>query len=171
MSFDPHSQRCRNEPSTYSCNAYIHPHQSFICKLKFWIYTIRNVKLSNFKLTSRYLQEPSIWSVTFVADRYCHDVSFFRFPLRWRHNGHDSVSNHQPRDCVLNRLFRPRSKKTSKLRVTGLCAGNSPEAGEFPAQMASNAEDVSIWWRHHVHSVSGSWRIIVEHPDECFFQG
>ena len=26
---------------------------------------------------------------------------------------------------------------------------NSPEAGEFPAQMASNAEDVSIWWRHH----------------------
>ena len=22
-------------------------------------------------------------------------------------------------------------------------------AGEFPAQMASNAENVSIWWRHH----------------------
>ena len=21
--------------------------------------------------------------------------------------------------------------------------------GEFPAQMASNAENVSIWWRHH----------------------
>ena len=33
---------------------------------------------------------------------------------------------------------------------TGLCAGNSPETGEFPAQMASNAENVSIWWRHHV---------------------
>ena len=45
--------------------------------------------------------------------------------------------------------FRHRSKKTSKLRVTGLCAGNSPDAGEFPAQMASNAENVSIWWRHH----------------------
>ena len=41
--------------------------------------------------------------------------------LRWRHNGHDSVSNHQPRDCFLNRLFRHRSKKTSKLRITGLC--------------------------------------------------
>ena len=40
-------------------------------------------------------------------------------------------------------------KKTSKLRVTGLCAGNSPGAGEFPAQMASSAENVSIWWRHH----------------------
>ena len=69
--------------------------------------------------------------------------------LRWCHNERDSVSNHQPSDCLLNRLFRRRSKKTSKLRVTGLCAGNSPGTGEFPAQMASNAENVSIWWRHH----------------------
>ena len=69
--------------------------------------------------------------------------------LLWRHNGRDNVSNHQPHDCLLNRLFKRRSKKTSKLRVTGLCAGNSPGTGEFPAQMASNAENVSIWWRHH----------------------
>ena len=69
--------------------------------------------------------------------------------LQWRHNGRDSVSNHQPHDCLLNRLFRRRSNKTSKLRFTGLCVGNSPGTGEFPAQMASNAEDVSIWWRHH----------------------
>ena len=41
-------------------------------------------------------------------------------PLHWRHNDHDGVSNHQPHDCLLNRLFRRRSKKTSKLRVTGL---------------------------------------------------
>ena len=70
-------------------------------------------------------------------------------PLRWRHNGRDSVSNHQPQHCLLNRLFRRRSKKTSKLRVTGLCVVNSPVAGDVPAQMASNAENVSIWWRHH----------------------
>ena len=68
--------------------------------------------------------------------------------LQWRHNGRDIVSNHQPRKCLLNRLIRCRSKKTSKLRVTGLCAGNSPETGEFPAQRASNAEYVSIPWRH-----------------------
>ena len=43
------------------------------------------------------------------------------------------------------------AKKTSKLRVTGLFVGNYPGTGEFPAQMASNAENVSIWWRHHVH--------------------
>ena len=73
-------------------------------------------------------------------------------PLRWRHNERDGVSNHQPHDCLLNRLFRGRSKKTSKLRVTGLCVGNSPVTGEFPAQRASNAENVSIWWRHHAYS-------------------
>ena len=66
------------------------------------------------------------------------------------YNGHDSVSNHQPHHCLLNRLFGCRSKKTSNLRVTGLCAGNSPGTVEFPAKMASNAENVSIWWRHHV---------------------
>ena len=41
------------------------------------------------------------------------------------------------------------SKKTSKLRVTGLCGGNSPLTGEFPAQRSSNAGNVSIWWSHH----------------------
>ena len=70
-------------------------------------------------------------------------------PSLWRHNRHNGVSNHQPHDCLLNRLFRRRSKKTSKLSVTGLCAGNSPGTGEFPARRASNAENVSIWWRHH----------------------
>ena len=64
--------------------------------------------------------------------------------LQWRHNGRYDISNHQPHDCLLNHLFRLRSKKTSKLRVTGLCAGNSPVTGEFPAQMASKAENVSI---------------------------
>ena len=71
--------------------------------------------------------------------------------LQWRHKGRDGVSNDQPRDCLLSRSIRRRSKNTSKLRVTGLCAGNSPVTGEFPAQMASNAEYVSIWWRHHVY--------------------
>ena len=69
--------------------------------------------------------------------------------FQWRHNGRDGVSNHQLSDCLLNRLFRRRSKKTSKLRVAGLCAGNSPMTGEFHAQMASNTENISISWRHH----------------------
>ena len=66
---------------------------------------------------------------TYILPRVASDVT-----LQWRHNVRDSVSNHQPHDCLLNRLFRRRSKKTSKLRVTGLCARNSPG---------------TIWWRHH----------------------
>ena len=83
--------------------------------------------------------------------------------LQWRHNERDCVSNHQPHACLLNRLFRRRSKKTPKLRVTGLCAGNSPVTREFPAQRAINAENVSIWWRYHALSLVGSRRM----DDNC----
>ena len=81
-------------------------------------------------------------------------VSCTKITLQWRHNERDGVSNHQPHDCLLNCIFRPRSTKISKLRVTDLCAGNSPMTGEFPSQRASNAGNVSIWWRHHdAHSL------------------
>ena len=69
--------------------------------------------------------------------------------LEWRHNGSDGVSNHQPHDCSFYRLFRLRWKKTSMLRITGLCEGDLPVTGDFPAQRASNAKNDSIWWRHH----------------------
>ena len=55
-----------------------------------------------------------------------NQLSTLTHSLWWRHNGRDSFLNHQPRDCLLNRLFRLTSKKTSKFRGTGLCAGNSP---------------------------------------------
>ena len=65
-------------------------------------------------------------------------------------HGRDGVSNHQPHHCLLNRLFRRRSKKTPKLRVTDVCEENSPVTDEFLSQRASNAENASIWWCHHV---------------------
>ena len=76
-------------------------------------------------------------------------AEFTQRPWHWRHDGRGSVSNHRLLGCLLNRLFRRRSKKTSKLCVTCLCEGNSPATGEFPSQRASNAENVSIWWRHY----------------------
>ena len=60
------------------------------------------------------------------------DLPSAPLPLRWRHNDHDGVWNHQPHGCLLNRLFRRRSKKTSKLGVTGLCVGNSPRPVNSP---------------------------------------
>ena len=52
--------------------------------------------------------------------------------LQWRHNERHGVSNHQPHDCLPNRLFRRRSKKTSKLCVPGLCVGNSHSPYKWP---------------------------------------
>ena len=74
--------------------------------------------------------------------------------LQWRHNAHDGDSTHQPHDCLLIRLFRRKSKKTSNLRVIGLCAGNSPVTGEFPAQRASNAENVWLCYLEITFSIN-----------------
>ena len=51
---------------------------------------------------------------------------------------------------LLNRLFRRRSKKTSRLRASGICEGNPPLTIGFPSQRDSNAGNASIWWRHPV---------------------
>ena len=63
-------------------------------------------------------------------------------PLQWCQNRCDGVSNHQAYRCLLNRLFRPRSKKKkSAPRHWPLCGEiTSDWAGEIPAQMANNAK-------------------------------
>ena len=68
--------------------------------------------------------------------------------LQWHHNGHGSASQ-----LFTQPLFTRRSKKTSKPRVTGLCVGYSLGTSEFPAQMASYAENVSIWWHHNENDI------------------
>ena len=87
----------------------------------------------------------TICSYGIVGPKYVREYN--HFPLQWRKNERDGVSNYQPHDCLPNRLFRRSSKKTSKLRVTGLYEGNSPVIGEFHAQMASNAENARTHWR------------------------
>ena len=97
-------------------------------------------------------------SISFPSDTYetCYKPLLYAqlgWPgksLQWRYNECNGVSNHQHLSCSLNHLFRRRSKKTSKLRVTCLCGGNSLVTDEFPTQRASNVENVSMWWCHHV---------------------
>ena len=62
---------------------------------------------------------------------------------------HDGVRNTGV-TIVYSLVYSGTYKKKSKLRVTGLCVGNLPVTGDFPAQRDSKAENVSIWWRHHV---------------------
>ena len=107
-----------------------------------WGYATRSMtrKSINHDQTSDGVTPPDIWRRGYSSQSIWEGVTTpdmtrrvyitiklrMGLPLQWCHNDHDSVSNHQPRGCLLNRLFRRRSKKTSKLRVTGLCAGNSP---------------------------------------------
>ena len=108
-----------------------------------------------------------------MVQHHCNDDSFF--PLQWRHNERFGVSNHRRHDCFLSRLFRRRSKKTSKLRVTGLCEGISPHIRPvtwkmFPfddvimrANYHSNYVKAVVWvtWQFcSCHSVQLIWRLI-----------
>ena len=72
----------------------------------------------------------------------------------WVTHDSDVIMSSMALKSSASRLFaqqfvQAQVKETPKLRVTGLCEGNSLVTGEFPAQRASNAENVSIWWRHH----------------------
>ena len=109
-----------------------------------WLWVIL---MTSFKLPVQLLQSFVVISVL-KAPTVC---VWYETPtiLLWWHNGLDGVSNYRRLDSLPNRLFKRRSKKISKLCATGLCAENSPVTGEFPAQRASNAANVSIWWCHH----------------------
>ena len=96
-----------------------------------------------------------LWYLVFVLDFYIKTYSHSNDVIMSA-----MASQITSLTIVYDRLFRRRSKKASKLRVTGLCAGTSPGTGEFPAQMVSNAENVSICWRHHVKIMQhGSWEL------------
>ena len=80
----------------------------------------------NISITNRKLARNDFHNFTAPQKLMRRMLSLCPEALHWRHNDHDGVSNHEPHGCLLSCLFRRRSKKTSKLRVTGLCVGNSP---------------------------------------------
>ena len=87
-----------------------------------------------------------------------HTCRFSTWPLQWRDNECDGVSNHQSLDCLLS-CFMRRSEKASKLRVWPLWG----ESTRCPLQRASNAVKVSIWWHHNayvIHSLDIRRRLV-----------
>ena len=123
---------------------------------------VSNLALSHFELASTsYIKDYAALWHSFSCQKWYiwEDVHTLKHanrcigydPLPWHHNERDGVSNHWHLNCLLSCWFRCWSKKTSKLHVTGLCAGNSLVTVEFPAQKAIKAENVSTWWRHHAY--------------------
>ena len=106
---------------------------------------------------------PVVWYTTTKN----HATTQTAWTIKWRDNECDGVSNHWRLHCLLNRLLARWSKKTSKLRVTGLCEGNPPVTSGFPSQRTSNAEIVSIWLCHHapvgmscIHSIMSDQTVL-----------
>ena len=163
---DPVSARCLPVPGEFWHIRYIYWDWSLTItrvtrSLATEYFTLKSILTSRPRQSGRHSADPLIFNGAHGnLGRYARLCVMCS--LHWRHNGRDSFSNHKPHECLRNRLFRRRSKKTSQLRVTGLCVGNSSGTGEFPAQMASNAESVSFWWRHHVtHCFYGLTQVLL----------
>ena len=107
--------------------------RSLVAKLSLWS-TTQPTEYFPLLTTEKRLSQPTIvnednvrlskWRLlTAVAVKRKHNAIFITWhpgavsirnlqnSLQWRHNGHNGVLNHQPHDCLLNRLFRRRSKK------------------------------------------------------------
>ena len=146
-----------NEWQDFSINMPLYPYKESHCGEKIRRSCICRITTMGFSLLVRghlYIETCPGEVSDQITPGGCQAYPDCVVTLRWRHNDLDAVSNHQPYDCLLSRLFRHRSKETSKLRVTGLYAGNSPVTGEFPAQMASNAE-------LFFHLMTSSWYLII----------
>ena len=119
------------------------------------------------RITGPFVWEIHRWPEQENTDRcsiWCnndfHVDLYTAWTLQWRHNGRDGISNNQRLACLLNRLFRHSSKKTSKLRVTDLYEGNlpmnSPHKRPLTRKM-SPFDDVimkmATRWRHDIYKL------------------
>ena len=162
----------------------------FPCASQFSIWLVRKktkggwcrtlcVEESIHRLCNSLFQFLILWNfITWFTSCYRNAVSrsdhlivwdIYYTTLQWCNSERDGVPNHRHRKCLLKRLFRRRSKKTSKLRVTGLCDGNPPATSGFPSQRASYAENVSNRWRHHDERIVvqiANYRFVIRHAAE-----
>ena len=83
-------------------------------------------------------------------------------PLQWRHNEREGISNHPRDDCLLSRWFRCRSKKISKIRVTGLCAGKSPVNSPYKGSVTRKMSPFDDVIMHHRKSETAYNYLIIE---------
>ena len=91
---------------------------------------------------------PRVTSMATVRLSQCQ-WSNHKGSLPWRHYKRHGVSNHRHFEYLFNRLFRCRSKKTLKLRVTGRCKGTHRRPVDSPHKVPVTRKFVSIWWRHY----------------------
>ena len=86
--------------------------------------------------------------------------------LRWRHNGHDGISNDQPHHCLLNRFFGAVQRKHQSSVSLALC-GNSPGPVNSPHKWPVMRKMVpfddvimACWLMVPSHSLNQCWLVI-----------
>ena len=89
---------------------------------------------------SETLYKPQPWARIFLC------ITVTSLWARWRLKSPASRLFTQPFNQV---QIKENTKARRHWPLCGEFTGNSPVAGEFPADMANNAEYFSIWWRHH----------------------
>ena len=114
-----------------------------------------------------------LFNCSLVIADICKVFSVVTSSIAVMNNEHDGISNHRPIDCLLSHLFSCRSKKRSKLHVTGFVRGihlwlvNSPHKGPVMWKMLPFDDIIMImviglcstlvWvpdtlqWRHNKH--------------------
>ena len=110
-----------------------------------WIYNPTKAHIWRSERTRKHLPEYPDWDIIDAVPSAPSDALAIAMTSQWA-----QWLLKSPASRLFTESFsQAQIKETSKLRVTGLCEGNSPMTGEFPAQTAINAVNVSIWWRHH----------------------
>ena len=72
-----------------------------------------------------------------------------------------TIASQSPASRLCTQPFiQTQIKENIKAPRHWLLCGEFTGTGEFPAQRASNAENVSIWWRHHVLFISNVYAYI-----------
>ena len=144
-------------------------YQNIICKT-FLIHVVgwwnSAISLSSVVIVGGVIESNFLRSVILLIIRHCRNIHLVidyhihisQVPSQFTYSDTITVTSQwaqwrlkSPASRLFTRLFGRRPKKTSKHKAPRQwpCDGNSPVTDEFPAQMASNAENVSIWWRHH----------------------
>ena len=145
------SQITRHDPKTWAAYFFIIYHNMYWFQV-IMIPTAINIKKAGFYCDSHVLLLLFYNALMKLCCDLCHPHVSILGTLRWRHNGWDSVPYHQPHHCLLNRLFRHRSKKTLNLRVTAFVKGNHRGPVNFPHKWPVTRkmfpfDDVIIIWR------------------------
>ena len=125
---------------------------------QFWAWFPRMIRFPHGKVSK------GKWYHNLICVLHCVTIiRIGRFLLQWRRNEHDGVGNHRRHDCLLNLLFRLRSRKTSKLRVTGICEGNhrySLHKWPVPRKMFPSDDGIMSVLQHSVSNGYNEDRLI-----------